>query len=103
MVQDVFELTFSEPILLKLVNFDTVMCFTKTEKVNKFWNQLYLKYFSACTCHLKQSDLNTFHDNLYHCSMSITKQKRRGWTVFYPIFVNTFIAMKFNEPSYSPV
>ena len=35
------KLTFSESISIKLVNFDTVLCFTKTEKVNTFWNQLY--------------------------------------------------------------
>ena len=45
MAQDVFDnqkLTFSEPVSLKLVNFDTVLCFTETEKVSRFWNQLYL-------------------------------------------------------------
>ena len=30
---------------LKLVNFDTVLCFTKANKVNKFWNELYYKDF----------------------------------------------------------
>ena len=39
------KLTFFEPISLKLVSFDTVLCFTETGKVNRFWNQLYLNLF----------------------------------------------------------
>ena len=43
-----------------------------------FVQKIYLTYFSACTCHLTPSDLNTFRNSLYHCSMSITNVNKGG-------------------------